>query len=122
MNRYQIAVHKDAKQVLQLKKSVGPVLLYDYLKACIRDKMDFDATLIPDGILEQTLVKLSTEYDVPLLTGSIRRAQLLRIAYSHKSVYTPLTLPKNNLKVICLPDVSPIPNGLKPILITKNKG
>lgn len=113
MNRYQIAIRKGknkAKAVtFEPTDSIGKMV--DYIRHCVRNDVIFMAGNMAESVLNAAVISFSKDVGIPILVDDSLRATSLSVAYSHKDVYCPETLPSCCMVVIGYGDkrVCPLP-------------
>lgn len=119
MDRYQIITARDKPIAYKFKSSTNAATVYSYMVKCIEDQVLLEASNIPDHTLEEASVRISRDYEIPVITTS-KRTTLMRIIHGYEKIYAFEAVPSKCRNVLCLWDVNPREDW-KPLLrIIKN--
>ena len=102
MNRYQIAVRrgKTKEKAATFEPTNSIVKMIRYIRHCLHNDVVFMAGNMSESVLNAAVIAFSKEVEIPILVDDPLKATSLSVAYSHREVFCPDTLPPECVVVI----------------------
>ena len=91
----------------QFKKTSRVSLVYEYIKKCIEDDVNLDASNLYPSVVDQALLKLHQDKKIPIITKTEKTVRVLSMASNMKNVYTVDAIPADVIRAICYWDLDP---------------